>query len=184
MRPVAQVRGQGLAMGGVGRGRGNRTVLLPQTSGPRHLPPTPVPNDQVFQGVFARHATQAPGSREDQTAVRAADSSSSQADMVTPFGRGSTPLMGPARGQAVPMSTGLQPGGLQQAQATTPRDRPILEWPRAPAQSSQPQDTDMSRLVYEPDGQIIYYGPDASNVFQRTYQMNWARSWHDTRRQQ
>ncbi len=173
-------------MGGVGRGRGrgNRTVLLPQAPGSACLPPTPVPSDKVFQGVFERQAMQAQRAREEQIAAEAAGTSWAQVGMTTPFGRGAIPSMGPVRGQAMPMSAGLQPGGLQQMQMTTPRDRPILDMPRELAPPPQPQNPNASRLVYEPDGQIVYYGADASHVFHQTYQTNWSRTWHATNRQQ
>ncbi len=99
-----------------------------------HLQPTPVPNDRVFQGVFASQAAQVSRQREDSTIARAPGGLLMHVEATTPFGRGVTLPLGLARGRQVPMdissSGSMPPGGLQQAQADTPRDRPILDMPR------------------------------------------------------
>ncbi len=151
-----------------------------------YIQPTPVPNDRVFQRVFASQAVQVSGQREDSTTVRGPGGLSTHIEATTPFGRGITLPLGPARGPQVPMdissSGSMPPGGLQQARADTPKDRPILDMPREQA-IPPPSQNAASRVVYAPDtGSVTYYGSDASAalLFRQTHQTAWARSWHDT----
>ncbi len=116
-----------------GIGRGNRTVLLPQAQSHTHLQPTPVPSDRVFQVVFARQVAQISAPREDLAVGRTPGGLqvTDPTAMAMAFGRGVVLLMGLARGRQTPMDTSsMAPGGLQQVQRDTPRDRPILSMPR------------------------------------------------------